>query len=513
MRFWLWIVLFSGAAVTMGVLWLTEIPLGIPGEWTWQRTVLELDAVWNAVGIAVAIGLYAAFVEAGSRRLGKTDPKIRSKEGILWLVGLCVVAFAWLWIVQETSPTRNRLGKSGFVLFYSSSSGYFTKARYEVPDPAVFLAGYEGLMRERDVLHVGTHPPGLVLLFHELIALCDGAPILAGVLDVTQPESFRATCDVIARNSVRQIPPRLLKAEDRRVLWLATLLVMASAAAAVLPLFALIARDYDPLTAWWAAALWPAVPAVAIFIPKSDVAYAFVGLLMVLAWVTAVDRRSVVWGVVAGLLTWCGMIMSLAFLPVILFMVIVGKSKALPSAPDAATSPQATASVSWLPPVRCIGAAIFGFVAPTVLMSHYGKLNLPIVWLLNYQNHAAFYSEYTRTYWKWLLVNPVELAVAAGWPVLCLALVALIDTIRSRRLLGTRVALGTVIVLGTLWVTGKNSGEAARLWIVFLPWLIWLGAGHLARTEESPRLRPAILLVTQLIICALTVIRVSGFEI
>ena len=34
----------------------------------------------------------------------------------------------------------------------------------------------------------------------------------------------------------------------------------------------------------------------------------------------------------------------------------------------------------------------------------------------NFRNHAAFYDHYTRTYWKWLLVNPIELIFAVGAP-------------------------------------------------------------------------------------------------
>jgi hypothetical protein len=46
--------------------------------------------------------------------------------------------------------------------------------------------------------------------------------------------------------------------------------------------------------------------------------------------------------------------------------------------------------------------------------------------------------------------------------------------------------LGTagLIVLGILWISGKNMGEAARLWIVFLPWLL------LCVAPTSPRSLP-----------------------
>ena len=64
----------------------------------------------------------------------------------------------------------------------------------------------------------------------------------------------------------------------------------------------------------------------AIFVPKSDVAFALIGLLIVWTWWTASDRRSVVLAFLAGILAWCGLMMSLALLPVLLFAAIVSVS-------------------------------------------------------------------------------------------------------------------------------------------------------------------------------------------
>ena len=516
MRLWFWLCLIGGVVGSQICLWLTVLPLGIPGEWTWHRVAAEPDLPWNLLGLGVAAALYVGFVEAGSRRL--TSGKIRSIEVGVWLIGLVAVAFTWLWVVQECAPIRNRLGKSAFVLYYSASSGYFTRARYENPDPREFLSGYEALMRAGDVLHVGTHPPGLFLIFHGMIEACRQSTELAAFLDATQPPSFREACDVIARNSVSLIPPRPLLSADRRVLWLATLLVLATASAAVLPLFALVRRTHDAVTAWWAAALWPAIPAVAVFAPKSDVAYAFVGLLMVGAWLAAVDRRSLALAFLAGLLVWCGLMMSLAFLPVLLFMAIVGWK--VGTTPDIETDSAGVSSrlKQWTagrPPTRCLAAGLSGFVIPTLLMGCFCRVTLFTIWRLNYQNHAGFYVKYSRTYWQWLLVNPLELTFAVGWPVALLAACVLWNAFRFRRLMMSPTALAVMIVWGSLWLTGQNSGEAARLWIVFLPWLVLLSGDQLAELDGSTTnrwLRPSLLiLATQLVVSALTVARVNGF--
>jgi hypothetical protein len=298
---------------------------------------------------------------------------------------------------------------------------------------------------------------------------------------------------------------------------MATLLVMAAASLSVLPLFALLRRQVDPAAAWCGAALWPAVPAVAMFVPKSDVAYAFLGLLMVLTWLMATERRSIGLAALTGLIVWCGLMTSLAFLPVVLFMAIVAWKPSPTKAPASdSVAANRTGWISGAPPLSCVSAAMAGFAVPTLLLGWWGRINMLAVWRLNYLNHAAFYSKFARTYWKWLLENPVELAFALGWPVFALAALCMISSFRNRRSgFGTPV-LGSVVVLGILWLTGKNSSEAARLWIVFLPWLVWLAGLQLAKLDQGTDqrwLRPSIVaLATQLIVCALTVIRVSGFD-
>ena len=554
MRFAAVCLIVVAAVASLGMLWLTEMPLGIPGEWTWDRVPAEPDSLLSGLGAAVAAGLYVTVVRLGWKRLSRVSNRpLARMEVCAWLTALVAMGFVWLWVVQEAAPLKNRLGKSAFVLYYSSSSGYFTKARYEEPSPAKLLAGYEELMRQRDVLHVGTHPPGLFLVFHGLIAVCESSPTLASFLDATQPASFVEACDVIARNSLRLKTPRPLMPLDRRVLWLATLLVLLSAALVVVPLYGVVRLTHDSHVAWLTAALWPAIPAVAVFVPKSDVVYAFIGMMFVWTWLLALRRRSITLALIAGSIAWYGLMCSLAFLPVFLFAALAswrfvpnatGRFGGFPlpvnlrdnePAPDNGRSPQESAPLhrddyrNWIrvesPARLCLIAVAVGFLLPLLLTATFGKVNMPLVWWLNYQNHAGFYAQYTRTYWKWLLVNPIELSFAAGFPLTAVA-VGSVFTITKRywsslpqlcdvMSFGT-MALAMLFVWGTLWLTGKNSGEAARLWIVFLPWLVWLAGPLLAETEEKSNqhwLRPAcFFLAIQLAVCLLTVTRVSGFH-
>ena len=88
-------------------------------------------------------------------------------------------------------------------------------------------------------------------------------------------------------------------------------------------------------------------------------------------------------------------------------------------------------------------------------------------------------------------------------------------------------AIAVGIVWGLLWLSGKNSGEAARLWIPLMPMALWVGAaawswgeltstkGPLAENESGLTKIDArdwmIVLTVQAVVCLLTVLRVTGF--
>lgn len=531
MRIWLATVI--GSALSVAALWWTSIPLGIPDEWAWERSVSEPDLIWNLGGGIVATAIIVAFVVQGWWRLDDSRSGRRTAiETAAWLIGLTAISFIWLWVVQELAPIKCRLGKAAFVLYYRSSSGYFTRARYVTPDAAELLADYEELMREGDVLHTGTHPPGLFLVFHGLISACESSPQLSAALDATQTYSFREACDVIAANNLRRAIPQPLLPIDRRILWLATLLAMFAASLMVIPLYALLRRSISRPTAWACAALWPAIPAVAIFLPKSDAVFPLIGVTLLWVWLTAWDRRSIMLGMLAGLVAWCGLFCSLAFLPVLLVTatMTVGSirfaSKIKLESDSSTDSSIASQPLIGMRRWACILAAGSGFAVPTFLLFLFARINLLNVWWLNYQNHAGFYRHYVRTYWKWLLVNPVELSFAAGWPVTLLAIIACWHTIRRIRAHADpatsshlwKVVGPIVIVWGLLWITGKNSGEAARIWILFIPWMIWIAGIQfeaMSTTDSSFRVRQwqvMSLLAIQYIVCLLTVGRVSGFH-
>jgi len=468
-----WLCLLSAIAVVL-IAW-TELPLGIPGEWTWVRAAVEADLVLNVLLLGLAAGVFAAFVRIGEAGIETASPRGLS----LRLAGLLLLTFGWLWAAQESAPMGFRLSKPAFILYYSGSSGYFTEASERAVDVRSYLAGYEARMAEGDVLHLGTHPPGLILAYRGLIELCSSSPALVNLLNATQPESAREAFAVIAEATQRSARP--FPREDAAVLWLAAMLTQFAAAATVLPLYALLRRTESRLVSWRAVCFWPFVPALAVFLPKSDVLYPLIGVTLLYCWLEAVRRRSWWLALAAGFVGWLGLFLSLALLPVgALALLLSGfelwRERRNRNVGGAADAPSGNAREGWLPLAGIVLCGAAGLLIPVFVLWMVADLNLFRVWAWNLTNHAGFYDQFPRTYWKWLLVSPIEFAIAAGVPLLVLAGVTLRRAIHEPWSRQAGVMWSVLLTLGLLWLSGKNSGELARLWILFMPWMIWLAA-------------------------------------
>ena len=163
-------------------------------------------------------------------------------------------------------------------------------------------------------------------------------------------------------------------------------------------------------------------------------------------------------------------------------------------------------------------------------LAYWGQCNPLAIWAQNLENHGMFYDYNTRNYLGWLVVNPLEGAFALGLPIACLCLIGAVSTIRGHRSRPLAVSqfLAWFGVWAILWLSGKNMGEAARLWIFLAPWPVMTAAMALSPkclmtpdssspSDEFPgpdRLSVwAVLLAWQLLACVWTMWCVDGFHI
>lgn len=514
------------SAISMAFLWLTNIPLGVPSEWTWERIStadVEAEVVLGTAQSLIAGVVYILVAWLGSRRIANCS----RSELTVWLLGMASVGFGWMLAVQEAPPSGWRMSKSAFVLYYPGSSGYFHKARYEMPDTAQFLRSYEELMAEGDVLHVGTHPPGLFLFYRVMIDEMEDCPALANFIVSTATESATEAFSIVDGNLRHS--GKELTTTDRAIIWLVTLLTQAFCALGLLPVFLLIRQSRSRATSWRVAVFWPLLPALAIFTPKSDVLFVLPAALLVWTWLSASHRQSFLLGALAGVIGWAGLFCSLAFLPIGLIAFVASLLGTVGMPDDEDSNDDSRKSVFWqlVAPVSLLKPLLGGIssvVGLTVAVSLFCEMNLLNVWIHNYHNHAGFYAQFERTVWKWWMVNPLELVFAAGVPVIFLLVrSAKANLTHVQAALQHPLLVSFVSVWTLLWLSGKNSGEAARLWCPLLPILLAVAAGGLAQststsdaisTDEGSQDERCwlVLLSCQAVVCAATVVRVTGFH-
>lgn len=493
-------------AGTAAVLASDRVPLGVPGEWTWDRIGFGPEALLGALVALLAGAVYLGFAVVGSRRM----PVAARLERLAWLLALVGMAFAWLYAIVDAVPPPHGYGRVPWVLYYPRSSGYFWQARYEVEDAATFLAEYEDLLAEGDYLHIGTHPPGLTLGYYGLLKLCDSNPALAETVLWTQPVSVEDSVATIRESPLTGVPP--LTASGEACLWLALLITQLAAAGTVLGIYGLAVRQVDRRAAWLTACLWPLVPAVAVFLPKSDVLYAFPAVSAAWLWMSACDRGSILRATLTGLMLWLGMFLSLAFLTVI---AVIGVMTLW----EAWTRPAELRHRPFLQ-LHVIVGAVVGFAIPVLALWFSADVNLLHVWQQNFTNHAQFYTHNVRTYTSWLLVNPLELALAVGLPIAFAAVFGSWRAVRTGALSPQSApAIAFAVVWGVLWLSGKNMGEAARLWLLIMPWVVLMTAPALASTDTSDQppsgrfSTPGLwLLIAQCLVAILTVVQIDGFH-
>ena len=519
------------------ILMTPSIPLGVPGEWTWaRRSWTEIDPLACFWSLLLCAGYWRAVqwgesrsldpqVRASSRDIVRTQP---SKLARTWgsrlrdvrLAGLCVLAFAWLFGMLCIQPDYQGIARSPTVLYYTRTEGYFHQAAFEVQNSREFLHSYRDTIASGDdpdrYLHLGTHPPGLTLAYRGLLVGFERYPRVAEALIAMEPSRFR---EGIA--ALRQFPtPRgqPLSPAEEATLWAATLLTLLAVAGACWPIYHLTLRMSDRVTAWRAAALWPLVPSLLVFFPKSDLLCPVIALTSCWLWLDGWSRFR--WGqcVLAGAGFFCGLMLTLALAPVALLLVIQ-------TGLERWTRREEFRDRRVWADVAAVLAAVVGFMVPLVGLSAWGGCNLFAIWMQNLSNHALFYAHNPRSFGAWLAVNPIEAAFSLGMPLACLVAGGAVRGVRQRLVspLAFSQTVSWVSVWAILWLSGKNMGEAARLWIFLAPWPVMTAALGLQRPGvatlglsrlddvESQRIWKWILAL-QLLACLWTSMSVDGFH-
>ena len=494
--------LVIASAAAGGVLWLTDWPLGVPGEWTWKRithpATARFDSLLGIIQAGLTIGSVGLVAWLGGRlfaRRQERDGRSRLVRAA-GLLSLVATGFLGTQLLQHSLPSGYGIGRAPWVLYYPGSSGYYYEAR-RVTSLEDLRERYLEMLDDPDprrrTLHLGTHPPGLFLLHLAIRESCRRSPAIKQTMLSWQPRRVREAQSTI-REAGRPIPPI-----DTAALWLAAVLTQLAAVATAIPIYRLVRVDHAPETAWRAASMWLLVPAVAVFLPKSDCLFPLLATTSLWLWWSAIRRGGWWRATLAGGLAWVGLCLSLAFLPILVL----------------------AAGLAWwmnwrgrFPRGRLTiwaVASLAGLALPTLACWLTLDLNLVTIWWSNLDNHAAFYDqpEHPRSYWPWLGLNTLELTIALGVPLAGLGIGGLVLRTRQPKPELQAPAWSCLAVWCLLWLSGKNMGEAARLWLFLMPWACWLAASALDRLRNRDW---AMLLLLQAAMALAVVQRVTGFD-
>jgi len=139
------------------LLLFTTMPLGIPGEWVWQRlpfpSEIPVEAL-AAVFITAAAGFFLAYI---------IDRKIPGPRWKWKLSGIILLSFCGIFFDYTVQTTgRISVTENYITVGDNWSTGYLTQAA-NIKDIRTFLADYEenlSIKEKKIIHHNDVHPPG-----------------------------------------------------------------------------------------------------------------------------------------------------------------------------------------------------------------------------------------------------------------------------------------------------------------------------------------------------------------
>jgi hypothetical protein len=447
-------------------------PAPYPPEWQWAyrespgsgRFLSPLAAAAGLLGLLALSG--SAWARRGPRRAA-------------FLLLAAATALGWLFQLGllELEPAGALSTLLARTVSRTHTSYYTVAVSPEARDPWEFLRRHASLLPtfRTAAKHAATHPPGPVLYYRGLLALCERSPSLTALLLRSLPED--------------RDPPGAPPSPARAAALLGALLLGLVGAATSGPVAWLAARlAGDTLAGVRVGVLWSLLPGPALFVPQFDQALALpvtlAGAILVSALETDGLARALGSAVIAGLLGGIALFVSYGSAA---FLLLGGLSAlALDRRPRGrrlALCGLAAATALGL----LVVSAIFGHeplrAAATALAIHREVYTRP------------------RSYGLWLLFDPLDLCLFLGVPVTLLGLArlrsALADPHPGPAGPADRMTLALAAGLGLLVLSGVTRGEVGRIWIPLMPLLLVSALARPAGVDglsASPGWRPALLL-------------------
>lgn len=448
--------LLIGAALLFDAIPGLRGPVGDPKQWVWRHVwPPDLRPGWLLLPL-VAAALIGGVMWV-TRRQGRLSPAA--------LGALAGLALAFQLGVQIT-------GSDGLAVTSRTINpayyGYFPPAteidnlRADLPDYPALTADWSAPTR------LLTHPPGNLIAFWLVIRVFDGIGPLRTLANTLIAPRMAALPDWAAAYSPAEVLAGTAVGFGTALL----------AALTVFPLYALARRTGSERSARLAAALYPFIPALTLFLPVVDTAYTLptVGALwLVVSGLQEQQRgRLLIAGLVLGLSTFH----SFGLLPV---GAVAGVLIVLHHLP--------TLRRSWRTLLLDGLALAPGVIGVWVVAWAGFGLNPVVMYRTSMIAHGGLTR--ARSYGLWLGYNVWDVLLFTGLPIGLHALRRALRLVRrlARRetlALADRLLLAAASVMGLIWISGSVRGETARILIFVMPLLAWAAADDVAQDGVRP---------------------------
>jgi len=442
---------------------------GIRGEWVWEQGRL---LVYFAPAMAAALLLAAAawFLCRPGRWIG-----MRPASRAIWLAALVLLVLALQWgLLTAVGPPSISWAAPGWIIASPNATTYFS-ASLDVHNVEEWVASYPQHMGGLPH-HARTHPPGFALLFYGLrqasaAVISEPAPLLASLA-----ENYNDTFGLGLRPT------------DAAAAVGGAAVIALIGALSLLPLYCLGRELVGPEAAIRGVVLMASMPALLLLAASSDQIILTLAVLTAWLFYSAWRRRALLRAFLAGAVAALGLFFSLGFAVAIPCAALWGVFGAL-------RCEDRRAAVRRLLMGGAVAAAGFAaFYLTLYLLWGYRPIAVAQQALLAHREVTT--AEFPRTYWKWVLMNPLEVAIFMGLPLVTATLWALRCLPREPGL--ARLApflLAWLIVLALLNISGAVRGEVSRIWL-FLFWPAALASGAwLAARPRFAAVTPALVVL------------------
>jgi len=431
------------ATAAFGLALAFRVPFGIPGEWVWRPNQLSAS-LWPSV----AAGLCLVAVVWLACRPVQVGPRVRA----VFLVLLVLAAFAL------QCSLLNAIGlpwvTPGAIVASPVATTYYSVS-LDIRDPARWLANYPEQMRTLPY-HARTHPPGFPLFF---LALRRATAVL-----VPHPSGpMRGIADAYRQFGIGPTPT------DAAAAIAGAVLIGLLGALSLLPAYLLGRHLIGAEAALFSACLMASTPALLLFGPSSDEIVLTLAVATLALSYSAWRSSSLPQAFAAGLVFALGLFFSFGLLALAGWLLVWAGLGIVRSDDHSVTTRRA---------LRMAAAGVAGLAIFYVALYYaVGYRAVAVAREALLAHHGVTTGEAARTYWKWILMDPLECAAFMGLPLLITAFWSLRAARADPGLSRWRTfLLSWLVTFAVLDISGTVRGEVGRIWL-FLLWPAALAAG------------------------------------